>query len=50
MRCFSTGNDRAKGCFFRAQACLYTLRDLEEDLSRGLVNIPEDVVTLARSQ
>jgi len=34
----------------RAQAILTTLRNLKADLSRGLVNIPVDVVTLAQSQ
>jgi len=34
----------------RAQATLYTLRDLKTDISRGLINIPEDVVTLALDQ
>ncbi len=34
----------------QAQSCLYTLRDLEDDLSRGLVNIPLDVILRAKEQ
>jgi hypothetical protein len=34
----------------QAQGCLYTLRDLDQDLSRGLVNIPLGVVEEARRQ
>lgn len=34
----------------QAQGCLYTIRDLCQDLSRALVNIPLDVVEEARRQ
>lgn len=50
--CISNARARAPDIphLIRAQASLYTLRDLKTDISRGLVNIPEDVVTLARDQ
>jgi hypothetical protein len=34
----------------QAQGCLYTLRDLDVDLGRGLINIPLDVVEAALRQ
>jgi phytoene/squalene synthetase len=34
----------------KAQAALYTLRDLEVDLLRGIVNIPAEVVRAARDE
>ncbi len=34
----------------RVQGCLYTLRDLPQDLDRGIINVPDKVVALSRLQ